>query len=51
MNHYLYELERSPYGVLPEAAVVLDYNDSKIINADKITFDTSIAIKINQCKS
>jgi len=31
VNHYFYELERSPYGIMAEIAVLLAYKDSKIV--------------------
>lgn len=34
----MYELERSPYGVLSEVAVLLGYKDNKINYEDKISF-------------
>lgn len=39
LNHFLYELVRSPYGVLSEVAVLLGYKDNKINYEDKITFE------------
>jgi len=30
MNHFFYELERSPYGVLNELALNLSHKDNKI---------------------
>lgn len=30
LNHFLYELKRTPYGVLSQTAVVLGFKDSKI---------------------
>ena len=38
VNHYFYELERSPYGIMAEIAVLLAYKDSKIVYENKITF-------------
>lgn len=38
INHFFYELERSPYGILAEIAVLLSYKDSKISYQNKITF-------------
>lgn len=39
VNHYFYELERSPYGIMAEIAVLLTYKDSKILYENKITFN------------
>ncbi len=38
LNHFFYELERSPYGILSEIAVLLAYKDSKMAYEDNITF-------------
>mgnify|MGYP000887731354 CR=1 FL=1 len=39
INHYFYELERSPYGILAEVAVLLAYKDSKMGYENHITFE------------
>lgn len=49
VNHYFYELERSPYGIMAEIAVLLTYKDSKISYENKITFHES-DIDIEQCR-
>ena len=30
LNHFFYELERSPFGILSEIAILLAYKDSKV---------------------
>ena len=49
LNHFLYELERSPYGVLSELAVVLGYKDNKINYEDKIFFKNPKKINFDSC--
>jgi hypothetical protein len=49
VNHYFYELERSPYGIMAEIAVLLTYKDSKISYEDKITFHES-NVDIEKCR-
>ena len=46
----LYELERSPYGVLSEIAVILGYKDSKINFESKIRFEKNSLANFDQCK-
>ena len=38
LNHYFYELDRSPYGILSEIALRLVYKDTKFGYENKITF-------------
>ena len=49
VNHYFYELERSPYGIMAEIAVLLAYKDSKISYENKITFHES-NVDIEKCR-
>ena len=49
LNHFLYELERSPYGVLSELAVVLGYKDSKVKYEKKITFHNTLKVDFSTC--
>lgn len=49
LNHFLYELERSPYGVLSELAVVLGYKDNKINYEEKIFFDNPEKLNFSNC--
>ena len=46
LNHFLYELERSPYGVLSELSVVLGYKDTKVNYENKINFINTLNIQI-----
>lgn len=38
LNHFFYELERSPYGVMAELAALLSFKDNKTNFESKITF-------------
>lgn len=49
MNHYFYELERSPYGIMAEIAVLLTYKDSKMSYENKITFYEG-EVNIEKCR-
>lgn len=48
INHYLYELERSPYGILSELALIVQNNDSRISFANQIHY--YVKEKIESCK-
>ena len=50
LNHMLYELERSPYGVLSEIAVILGYKDNKINFQSKIRFEKNPLVNFDTCK-
>ena len=39
LNHFFYELERSPYGVMAELAALLSFKDNKTNFESKITFE------------
>jgi hypothetical protein len=49
VNHYFYELERSPYGIMAEIAVLLTYKDSKMSYENKITFYEG-EVNIEKCR-
>ena len=51
LNHFLYELERSPYGVLSELAVVLGYKGTKVNYENQISFVNSLEVSISDCES
>lgn len=38
LNHFLYELERSPYGVQSELAAVIGYKDTRIKYESEIKY-------------
>lgn len=50
LNHFLYELERSPYGVLSELAVILGYKDTKVNYENKISFMNGLEVNIADCE-
>ncbi len=48
LNHFFYELERSPYGVLSELSILLAYKDTKINFEENIRFETK-EVSMSEC--
>lgn len=50
LNHFFYEIERSPYGVMAELASLLSFKDNKTNFESKITFENIAEFSIEGCR-